>query len=32
MTFSFHPEAEEEFIAAIDYYEGCEPELGQDFL
>ena len=26
MTFSFHPEAEEEFNNAIDYYE--EAELG----
>ncbi len=31
MTFLFHPEAEAEFIEAIDYYEGCEPELGHDF-
>ncbi len=31
MTFRFHPEAEAEFVAAIDYYESCEPGLGQDF-
>ncbi len=31
MTFDFHPEAETEFHAAIDYYEECEKELGYDF-
>ena len=31
MTFSFHPEAEEEFRAAIDHYEGNEAGLGYDF-
>lgn len=31
MTYSFHPEAEAEFNAAIDYYEECEPGLGYDF-
>ena len=31
MTFSFHPEAEEEFNAAIDYYEDREIGLGYDF-
>ncbi|MBI5640719.1 MAG: type II toxin-antitoxin system RelE/ParE family toxin [Nitrospirae bacterium] len=31
MTFSFHPEAEEEFIQAIEYYENNEPGLGYDF-
>jgi hypothetical protein len=31
MTFSFHPEAEDEFVKAIAYYEGCEPGLGEDF-
>ena len=31
MTFVFHPEAEEEFIAAIDYYEDREAGLGYDF-
>ena len=31
MTFSFHPEAKEEFNEAIEYYEDCEPGLGYDF-
>ncbi|MEA2103694.1 MAG: type II toxin-antitoxin system RelE/ParE family toxin [Candidatus Cloacimonadota bacterium] len=31
MNFSFHPEAEEEFYKAIDYYEMCENGLGYDF-
>lgn len=31
MTFSFHPEAEEEFRAEIDYYEDREAGLGYDF-
>jgi plasmid stabilization system protein ParE len=31
MIFSFHPEAEEEFNNAIDYYENAEPGLGYDF-
>ena len=31
MTFSFHPEADAEFRDAIDYYESCQPGLGQDF-
>ncbi len=31
MTFVFHPEAETEFHAAIDYYEECEAGLGLDF-
>lgn len=31
MKFSFHPEAEEEFFAAIDYYEDCKIGLGYDF-
>ena len=31
MTFSFHPEAENEFNKAIDYYEDIEPGLGYDF-
>jgi len=31
MKYSFHPEAEAEFIAAIDYYESREPGLGSDF-
>lgn len=31
MTYAFHPEAETEFLAAIDYYEECDPGLGGDF-
>lgn len=31
MSFSFHPEAEDEFTIAIDYYEAIEPGLGYDF-
>jgi plasmid stabilization system protein ParE len=31
MSFAFHPEAEEEFVQAVVYYEGCEPGLGIDF-
>jgi len=31
MSFSFHPEAEEELNDAIDYYEEIEPGLGYDF-
>lgn len=31
MNFSFHPEAESEFLVAIDYYESREPGLGCDF-
>ena len=31
MTSSFHPEAEEEFSAAIEYYEERESSLGYDF-
>jgi toxin ParE1/3/4 len=31
MTFSFHPEAEEEFSATIEYYEERETGLGYDF-
>jgi len=30
MKYVFHPEAEAEFLAAIDYYEGCERGLGYD--
>lgn len=32
MKFVFHPEAEAEFLAAIDYYEKREPGLGFDFI
>ncbi|MBI4651961.1 type II toxin-antitoxin system RelE/ParE family toxin [Candidatus Desantisbacteria bacterium] len=31
MNYSFHPEAEEEFIEAINYYEEKESGLGYDF-
>ena len=31
MRYVFHPEAEVEFDAAIEYYEDCEPGLGYDF-
>jgi len=31
MMFTFHPEAEIEFLHAIEYYEECEKELGYDF-
>jgi hypothetical protein len=31
MSFSFHPDAEEEFNKAIDYYENIETGLGYEF-
>lgn len=31
MNYSFHPDAEEEFNYAIDYYEEIESGLGYDF-
>jgi plasmid stabilization system protein ParE len=31
MNFAFHPEAEEEFNEAIEYYEEIEPGIGYDF-
>lgn len=31
MNFAFHPDAENEFNSAIDYYENIEPGLGYDF-
>lgn len=31
MNYSFHPEAENEFIKTIDYFENQQRELGQDF-
>ena len=31
MKHAFHPEAEAEFLHAIEYYEGCAPGLGHDF-
>ncbi|WFB36041.1 type II toxin-antitoxin system RelE/ParE family toxin [Kiritimatiellota bacterium B12222] len=30
MPFSFHPDAEKEFLDAVSYYEDCEPGLGID--
>jgi hypothetical protein len=32
VTFNFHPEADEEFVAAVAHYEECESGLGIDFL
>ena len=31
MTFAFHPAAEEEFAAAVAWYEARQPGLGIDF-
>jgi len=31
MTCAFHPEAQAELDAAIEYYEGCKSGLGLDF-
>jgi len=31
MRFNFHPEAEEELLYSIDYYENCAAGLGHDF-
>jgi hypothetical protein len=31
VNYAFHPEAEAEFFAAMDYYEDREPGLGFDF-
>lgn len=31
MNLVFHPEAESEFLEAIEYYEEREPGLGEDF-
>ncbi|HOB76278.1 MAG TPA: type II toxin-antitoxin system RelE/ParE family toxin [Phycisphaerae bacterium] len=31
MSYSFHPEAEVEFLQAIDYYEHCRENLGYEF-
>lgn len=31
MKYGFHPEAEAEFLDAIEYYEGCKPGLGHEF-
>lgn len=32
MIFSFHPEAESEFIAAQTFYDDCEFGLGEGFF
>jgi plasmid stabilization system protein ParE len=31
VRYSFHPEAEAEFVQATEYYEECEAGLGYDF-
>ena len=31
MTYTFHPEAETEFVEAVEYYESCQSGLGEDF-
>jgi toxin ParE1/3/4 len=31
MTFDFHPEAEEEFIEAVAFYDKVETSLGEEF-
>lgn len=31
MSYSFHPEAEAEFLEAVDYYETCKEGLGFEF-
>lgn len=31
MKYGFHPEAEKEFVASIDYYEKSRPGLGHEF-
>jgi hypothetical protein len=31
MKYAFHPEARAEFLAAIDFYEECEPGFGANF-
>ncbi len=31
MKFYFHPDADEEFDKAIEYYESCQPGLGLEF-
>lgn len=31
MTFDFHPAAQDEFMAAVDWYEAKAPGLGLDF-
>jgi len=31
MNYYFHPEAKEEFLDAVDYYESCSEGLGLEF-
>jgi plasmid stabilization system protein ParE len=31
MNYAFHPDAKAELNEAVDYYNGCQPELGLDF-
>ena len=31
MNFSFHPEADDELVAGVAYYEDCDAGLGLDF-
>ena len=31
MRFIFHPEAEDEFLQSIEYFENSSPGLGEDF-
>ena len=31
MTYSFHPDAESELSASVDYYEECQTHLGLEF-
>ena len=31
MNIVFHPEAKEEFLASVEYYEQCSAGLGEDF-
>jgi len=31
MTYSFHPDAEAELNASVDYYEECQTNLGLEF-
>jgi hypothetical protein len=31
MNYYFHPDAEQEFLESIEYYEGCADGLGFDF-
>jgi hypothetical protein len=31
MIYDFHPKAEKEFVASINYYEECQDGLGYEF-